>query len=322
MSTKNIKEEIELPRNRERSLPSPAEAIETLRDPISTTRLLDERKTIFWTNHKILDHKKLVTIKNHLLKIVPTFLPLMSNDKAKLQSYADELGVSFEELASYRNNLKIQQEIQASHNADQIKSKINDFVKALSKSIGSKNLTEQKVKTIIAHKIRTTKLSLSSVLKLIRKSPYYLTLPEYVGKYLENYDRLLKNDNSARAERAGQFEIQLENFLTKVDIPFQTEQQLIESGSANTPDILLDEPIKIVITGTDGKQSIHTVKWLDAKNFMLADIPFMLASLKKQGKKYVDAYGPGAFVFRHGFDSSLVTKFNLDNILILDGSEI
>jgi hypothetical protein len=290
------------------------------------------RKTIHWQNTLVHDHKKLIERKNHLIKLIPSYLPLLSNDKNKLQAYADQLGVTFEELASFRNNLKIQQEIYASNNADQIKTKLNSFVKTLHKILlsNSKNKipSEQKVKAVIAKQIRETKFSLANILKLIRKSPYYSTLPDYVETYLANYDRLLKNDNTARAERAHQFEVQLENYLKKNNIGFQTEKQLLDVGATITPDILLDEPIEIIIKkeSPDSKEKIlesrHIVKWLDAKNFMLADIPFMITSLKKQGKKYVDAYGPGAFVFRYGFDSSLVAKFNLENILILDGNSI
>ena len=58
------------------------------------------------------------------------------------------------------------------------------------------------------------------------------------------------------------------------------------------------------------------IKWLDVKNYFLADIPFLLDKLRDQAKKYNDAFGNGAFVFHLGLDP----KIKIDNTLILDGS--
>jgi len=43
------------------------------------------------------------------------------------------------------------------------------------------------------------------------------------------------------------------------------------------------------------------VAWIDAKHFYGADVDFQRKKIAKQATRYVDAWGQGALVFRHGF---------------------
>ena len=79
------------------------------------------------------------------------------------------------------------------------------------------------------------------------------------------------------------------------------------------PDILFKEPIILKVDGVS-----YTIRWFDAKNYILINIPFILASLKRQAEKYYKVFGMGAFVFHYGFDSSI----KIPGVIMLDGSHI
>ena len=57
-----------------------------------------------------------------------------------------------------------------------------------------------------------------------------------------------------------EYEVALESELSKLGIPFMTESQLRERGSARTPDILLDCPISVQVNN-----EWKVVCWIDSK---------------------------------------------------------
>ncbi len=104
----------------------------------------------------------------------------------------------------------------------------------------------------------------------------------------------------------------LEDYLKINGLIFKTEVEIKNAGEITaTPDILFDEPIILELDGTN-----HEIRWMDAKNYILIDVPFIIKSLHKQAAKYNTIYGLGAFVFHYGFDASI----KIPGAVLLDGS--
>jgi len=102
------------------------------------------------------------------------------------------------------------------------------------------------------------------------------------------------------------FEKTIENILKKYKLEFYTEEQLRKQDNKTvlTPDILFIKPIKI---------NNETIHWIDAKDYYGSNLHTISSRLKKQSKKYNEAFGKGAFVFHHG----LSEKLKIDNTLLL-----
>lgn len=111
------------------------------------------------------------------------------------------------------------------------------------------------------------------------------------------------------------FEKEIEKLLVKHNIKYKTQEmlckeQIVEHGKCiSTPDFLILS--KFVINNVD-------VKWIDAKNFYGADNKFVLDSIKKQTKKYVELYGSGIVIFKLGCNEKLV----FDNMLCIAYDQI
>lgn len=104
-------------------------------------------------------------------------------------------------------------------------------------------------------------------------------------------------------EQAERFERHIARQLKKAGIPYQTQDELIKTGSHLTPDFLIQTPIQL-----DGK----LIHWIDAKNYYGGNNPFTKKSLKPQAKKYNIAYGQGLFVFRYSYaDKLMIDNTNL-----------
>jgi hypothetical protein len=104
---------------------------------------------------------------------------------------------------------------------------------------------------------------------------------------------------SAAAER---FERIVEKRL-RTSMPgcrFKTQADLM--GSRVTPDFLFDQPLVL-------DDSI-VLNWIDAKNSFGGDNKFTLSRLRKQGDKYNEAFGHGAFLFRYSFSEVLPQKLD------------
>ena len=60
------------------------------------------------------------------------------------------------------------------------------------------------------------------------------------------------------------------------------------------------------------------VAWIDAKHFYGADVEFQRKKMKKQMNRYIEEWGSGAIMFRHGFSENLF----LPGVLMLDASPL
>lgn len=127
-----------------------------------------------------------------------------------------------------------------------------------------------------------------------------------LNKYdLEQLDKAIKNDWFAGIDKEKQlkksleYENKIQKFLNKYKIKYDTQDNLIEKKSLLTPDFLIKS--KLQING-------NRVYWIDAKNFYGAYTKSNLYNLKKQAKKYNDAFGSGAFIFSNNFSNKLKIK--------------
>ena len=79
--------------------------------------------------------------------------------------------------------------------------------------------------------------------------------------------------------------------------------------SLHRPDLLLLDDVRI---------NGIPCAWIDAKHFFGADLKFPKKKTQKQVDRYVNEYGQGAIVYRHGFCQSL----ELNGAIQLDASPL
>lgn len=134
-------------------------------------------------------------------------------------------------------------------------------------------------------------------------------------KYAIETDAYALINHSESLKNAIEFEKQIELFLKKNNIKYETQndlikKQLMENKNITiTPDFLIKSPL--IINGIE-------INWIDAKNYYGSNIRMVIKNIYKQTKKYIKAYGNGCIVFKLGFND----KLKFDNILIIDYNSI
>jgi len=114
----------------------------------------------------------------------------------------------------------------------------------------------------------------------------------------EAADRVSNVDQSETHVRADLFEEILADWFEDQGVnirrqPEMVKEQMKEHGRpVNTPDLLFLDHVEI---------NGEPVAWIDAKHFYGADVDFQRKKISKQAARYVDSWGQGALVFRHGF---------------------
>jgi hypothetical protein len=109
-------------------------------------------------------------------------------------------------------------------------------------------------------------------------------------------------EQSEQSFEAAEFEKKIEQILSFHNIKFQTQEELtaeqikLHGKAINTPDFLVKSDLII---------NNHQIKWIDAKNFYGSNVNFVKKKIQKQIIKYINTYGPGLIVFKHGFNSDL-----------------
>lgn len=115
-------------------------------------------------------------------------------------------------------------------------------------------------------------------------------------------DRVSNVDQSITHERADLFEEVLADWFENQGVSVRRQgemvsEQMKEHGRpVNTPDLLFLDHVEI---------NGEPVAWIDAKHFYGADVDFQRKKISKQAMRYVDTWGQGALVFRHGFCDNL-----------------
>lgn len=114
----------------------------------------------------------------------------------------------------------------------------------------------------------------------------------------EAADRVSNVDQSETHYRADIFEDILADWFEDQGVRVRRQgemvkEQMKEHGRpVNTPDLLFLDHVEI---------NGEPVAWIDAKHFYGADVNFQRKKIVKQAGRYVDTWGQGALVFRHGF---------------------
>ncbi|MCH1540450.1 MAG: C15orf41 family protein [Candidatus Poseidonia sp.] len=118
----------------------------------------------------------------------------------------------------------------------------------------------------------------------------------------EAADRVTNVDQTETHERADLFEEILADWFEAQGVRIRRQPEMVKEQQKEhgrpirTPDILfLDH---VTINGSP-------VAWIDAKHFYGADVDFQRKKTKKQMTRYMDEWGSGAIVYRHGFSENL-----------------
>jgi hypothetical protein len=120
-------------------------------------------------------------------------------------------------------------------------------------------------------------------------------------------------------KQAAAYEVEIEHFLTKLQIPFLTQTTLVEEQKKQlgravaTPDFYLPCPLVLTLEHPNGSRTTHEIHWIDVKNYLFVHVPFLEESLREQGERYVQYFGPGAFLFHYGFTND----FNITDVIMI-----
>lgn len=267
-------------------------------------------REIHWINHRLYSHRLISSLTAQVKKNMCGLIPLYGEERAKLVQLANSTKLSVGALFSIRENLRTQYEIYNNSRYKSLQHKIStDFFNLIHTLPTSPDISNSMLRDFICK----TNMPYHLIFNTIQKHVDYPNLPLHNKEYLTKLMEIRSQTIDLVRQRARNFEIKLEQFLTKLNIEYYTETDIKNNNIHTlTPDVLLKEPIDIILNGQH-----NIVHWIDAKNYLLSDTPFIIKSLKIQSEKYNKAFGPGAFVFNHGFDQSI----NLNtNVLVLDGS--
>lgn len=249
--------------------------------------------------------------------------PIYKEEFIRLKKFAENNKLDIGMVGSIRNQSKIQTEIDRSRVLDtnKISEKFETFVETIKKLRTETNVTEETRDTYAKKFFKDTNFPVHAVLKIVVTLDKYseLTKDELKSLFQIKYD-IIEYEKISRSN-ASRYEVELDKWFTAhVSTKFRTEQdlrdQLKESENSDTaviatPDILFDEPVKIIVDSIE-----HIIRWVDAKNSALINIPFVMRSVNKQAAKYHSLYGLGAFVFRFGYQKGL----EVNGAILLDGS--
>ncbi|MFL2985511.1 MAG: TPD domain-containing protein [Candidatus Poseidoniaceae archaeon] len=118
----------------------------------------------------------------------------------------------------------------------------------------------------------------------------------------EAADRVSNVDQTETHIRADLFEDILSDWFESKGVRIRrqpemvTEQKKELGRPVKTPDILFLDLVEI-----NGKP----IAWIDAKHFYGADVDFQRKKMVKQMNRYIEEWGSGAIVYRHGFSENL-----------------
>eukprot|EP00934_Nitzschia_sp_Nitz4_P004059 Nitzschia sp. Nitz4//scaffold150_size53981//12331//13028//NITZ4_006672-RA/size53981-augustus-gene-0.33-mRNA-1//1//CDS//3329537056//4049//frame0 len=112
-----------------------------------------------------------------------------------------------------------------------------------------------------------------------------------------------------------EYEVLLEQRLTAMGIPFETESNLREKGSSKTPDIVLQIPIGVRV-GSEWR----VVCWIDSKA-MFGDSFSHNKQVLPQAESYVHRFGPGMILYWFGH-APLSMLRNAHNDIVIQSWEL
>ena len=131
----------------------------------------------------------------------------------------------------------------------------------------------------------------------------------------ESADRVSSVNQSETQNAAEVFEDILCDYFSSLNVRFRRQEELLDEQKKSegraiiTPDLLLLDDVRI---------NGIPCAWIDAKHFFGADLRFPRKKTQKQVDRYVNEYGQGAIVYRHGFCETLKLK----GAILLDSSPL
>ena len=215
----------------------------------------------------------------------------------KLKKYKKEVIKDFLKSKSYNSIINISKKYDISP------------IKILKEIMKFQNIPKENI-NIILYYVDTEKYS-----KLKKLYPFINNKAIYAIKDILLADTVNPINQAKVKEHADGFENKLKYLIdNKLNIKYKTEEELAEEQTKKfgraiaTPDFLIHS--ELIINGVN-------INWIDAKNYYGADANFVINNIKKQGKKYIKLFGPGAIVFNLGYSSKLSQSINDKNILLL-----
>lgn len=257
---------------------------------------------IKWNNNLVYTHDEIIDIVEKIENNIIGFQPISKKEHLLLKKMTNKK-LTIEQLTSMRNMIATQKNINAKKKSYKfINNIIND----------SKNIKN------IPDFFNKYPLPPMEIIRIMKQHGSYID--SKILDYAINNDSETAHTYKTILVNSEKFENDLINYI-KTNYPkikFKTQNMLVDEqvnqfGKAVlTPDILFDEPILFKVDGYS-----QLVRWIDAKNYTLINIPFIISSIEKQAEKYTKHYGPGALIFHHG-----VSDIRIKDTLILDASFI
>ncbi len=118
----------------------------------------------------------------------------------------------------------------------------------------------------------------------------------------EAADRVSNVDQGESQEKADLFEDILADWFEEQGVRLRRQPEMVKEQKkelgrpVRTPDILFLDHVYI---------NERPVAWIDAKHFYGADVEFQRKKMAKQMDRYIEEWGSGAVVYRHGFSANL-----------------
>lgn len=131
----------------------------------------------------------------------------------------------------------------------------------------------------------------------------------------EEEDRVANIDQSETHLRADLFEEILCDWFEENGVRFRRQSEMVQEQNIahgrplKTPDLLILDDVRI---------NGEPIAWIDAKHYYGGDVGFQRKKTAKQMMRYVDEWGQGAIVFRHGFCANL----HIPGTVLLDASPL
>tara|TARA_B110001452_G_scaffold259016_1_gene254864 strand:- start:2487 stop:3536 length:1050 start_codon:yes stop_codon:yes gene_type:complete len=217
---------------------------------------------------------------------------------AEIGEMVDNLDMTLDQALSLRSAL-LQQKTVYSHG--QLQSRGKALVRLYREGMGIVDLSKRfdfPPMNIFRLILKEMGWSKSRIKETLRSPSKFKERERNEFEAAEAADRVSNVDQSETHVRADLFEEILADWFEDQGVrirrqPEMVKEQMKEHGRPiNTPDLLFLDHVEI---------NGEPVAWIDAKHFYGADVDFQRKKITKQANRYVDSWGQGALVFRHGF---------------------
>ena len=221
---------------------------------------------------------------------------------AEIGEMVDNLDMTLDQALSLRSAL-LQQKTVYSHG--QLQSRGKALVRLYREGVGIVDLSKKfdfPPMNIFRVILKEMGWSKSRIKETLRSPSKFKERERNEFEAAEAADRVSNVDQSETHVRADLFEEILADWFEDQGVrirrqPEMVKEQMKEHGRPiNTPDLLFLDHVEL---------NGEPIAWIDAKHFYGADVDFQRKKISKQATRYVDSWGQGALIFRHGFCSNV-----------------